>query len=338
MKNTWVKKGLVVSVILLFIGVAIAPSINFNVVKASSDNDLVEVTTQACGITGLQPKTVKLTKQQNQEVKAVFDELKNRLSNAKTREETNRIFNETILSLYHYNLLPRGMSIEQAKQLVTDRGYNQKALKLLQKIFMKFGAGLNTGGINNSFCTVAGSSNNTHFLKPIIRIAGNYQDKIGYLAFLCWSDFLFGRSGVAFIELFIVLLSLPFVHMLNILSGITKFLLSLHINHTGVDISYGNYFYYSYPPPPHPDGWFYPANGWISTNGTNGIQNISGSLWGQNVVGGWQPLWDWNMNYTFRGVIGFKGLIIKSGVDDVNYLGSARYVNVGPDRPDVPWP
>jgi len=46
MKDYWLKKGLVVSVILLFIGVAIAPSINFTVVKASSDNDLVEVTTQ----------------------------------------------------------------------------------------------------------------------------------------------------------------------------------------------------------------------------------------------------------------------------------------------------
>jgi hypothetical protein len=37
MKDYWLKKGLVVSVILLFIGVAVAPSINFNVVKASQD-------------------------------------------------------------------------------------------------------------------------------------------------------------------------------------------------------------------------------------------------------------------------------------------------------------
>lgn len=46
------KKILTIGVILLFIGVAVAPSINFTVVKASDDNDLVEVTTQACGIKG----------------------------------------------------------------------------------------------------------------------------------------------------------------------------------------------------------------------------------------------------------------------------------------------
>jgi len=42
MNDNWVKKGLVVSVIFLFIGVAIAPSINFNVVKVSNDNDLAQ--------------------------------------------------------------------------------------------------------------------------------------------------------------------------------------------------------------------------------------------------------------------------------------------------------
>ena len=42
MKKT--QKGLAIAVIFLFIGVALAPSINFTVVKASNDNDLVEVT------------------------------------------------------------------------------------------------------------------------------------------------------------------------------------------------------------------------------------------------------------------------------------------------------
>jgi len=41
------KRILAVGVILLFIGVTIAPTINFQVVKASTDDDLIEVTTQA---------------------------------------------------------------------------------------------------------------------------------------------------------------------------------------------------------------------------------------------------------------------------------------------------
>ena len=46
------KKTLAVGVIFLFIGVAVAPSINFSVVKAFEDDDFIEVTTQACGIQG----------------------------------------------------------------------------------------------------------------------------------------------------------------------------------------------------------------------------------------------------------------------------------------------
>ena len=41
------KKGLVVSIILLFIGVAVAPCINQSIVKASTDDDLVEVTKES---------------------------------------------------------------------------------------------------------------------------------------------------------------------------------------------------------------------------------------------------------------------------------------------------
>jgi hypothetical protein len=61
-KNPLMIKCLAVGIILLFIGVVLVPSINFNVVKASYDNDLVEVTTQACGIKGFGNTTIKLTR------------------------------------------------------------------------------------------------------------------------------------------------------------------------------------------------------------------------------------------------------------------------------------
>ena len=44
------RKWLVTGIILLFVGVTIAPTINFNIVKASHEDDLVEVTTKDCGI------------------------------------------------------------------------------------------------------------------------------------------------------------------------------------------------------------------------------------------------------------------------------------------------
>ena len=48
-KNNLIKKSLTVAVILLFIGIAFAPSINANINKASLDSKLVEITTKVWG-------------------------------------------------------------------------------------------------------------------------------------------------------------------------------------------------------------------------------------------------------------------------------------------------
>ena len=63
MKESITKKGMTGAIIFLFISIAVVPSIHANVVKASSDIEVIEVTTEACGISGLKPNTVKLTKQ-----------------------------------------------------------------------------------------------------------------------------------------------------------------------------------------------------------------------------------------------------------------------------------
>ncbi|HWR27885.1 MAG TPA: hypothetical protein VN377_05565 [Candidatus Thermoplasmatota archaeon] len=118
MKDTYVKKGLVVSVILLFIGVAVAPFINQSVVKASSDDDLVEITTQACGIQGYGNNTVKLTREQYQDLEAYLVEFRARLNQTSTREDAVPIFKEAVVELDKYGLLPRGMSVETAQRLI----------------------------------------------------------------------------------------------------------------------------------------------------------------------------------------------------------------------------
>ena len=67
-----IKKCLAVGIILLFIGVTIAPTINFQVVKASTDDDLVEVTTQACGIQGYGNTAVKLTREKYYQINSNY--------------------------------------------------------------------------------------------------------------------------------------------------------------------------------------------------------------------------------------------------------------------------
>ncbi len=106
------KRILAIGVILLFIGVAVAPSINQSVVKASTDDDLVEVTTQACGIKGYGNTTVKLTREQTIEIDQLFESINIKMNNATSREESVRIYHDAIIELDKYGLLPQGMTIE----------------------------------------------------------------------------------------------------------------------------------------------------------------------------------------------------------------------------------
>jgi len=311
MKDNWIKKSVVVSVILLFIGVTIAPSINVNVVKASDDNELVEVTIQTCGIKGDNNHTVQLTKRQARDIKTVFDDLKNRMSTAESMEETQRIFNDTLTSMNRYNLLPNGVNIEQAKRLVSSTTHNQKIISFLQKISTKFQSDSHAGKIQNSFCLIAGNTSDTHFAKPVTKLTMRLYDIMDY------------SSG----NHILVVVSTAFWIVWNQLSTISQMILQRQGNHCGVSIFFGNYHHYPYP------NWLYPAHGWISTNGINGKQNISGSFWGQKVTSGWQPQDDWHMNYTWRGCVGFTGLITYFGSDSAYYLGSALHVNIGPNRP-----
>lgn len=113
------KKILVLCVILLFIGVAIAPSINSTAVKVSKDNDLVEMTSQVCGIQGFGNTTVKLTKQQYNDLQQYMVDFQTRLNQTTTRGEAVPLFKEAVVELNKYGLLPNGMSIKQAQRLVT---------------------------------------------------------------------------------------------------------------------------------------------------------------------------------------------------------------------------
>lgn len=156
------KKILAVSVILLFIGVAVAPSINFTVVKASDDNDLVEVTTQACGIKGYGNTTVKLTREQANEIDLLFESINSKLNNVTSREESICIYQNAIIELDKYDLLPQGMTSEQALHLI--KGVNQNTIERLlnnrqQEIFPK---------CVNVFCLLSLTATRSGWVYPIL--------------------------------------------------------------------------------------------------------------------------------------------------------------------------
>ena len=166
MNTNVLRKSLAVAVILLFIGIAVAPSINLSVVKASNDNDLVEVTTQACGIQGYGNTTVKLTRQQYQNLEQYLVDFRARLNQTTTRAEAVPIFKEAVVELNKYGLLPKGMRVEKTQRLVVGRYQN---LQMCSKYFDIINH-LTLNDTENRYCLIAGKATQTGFYGLLYRI------------------------------------------------------------------------------------------------------------------------------------------------------------------------
>ncbi len=298
-----------VGIILLFMGLAVAPSIGHRTAPISDNH--TEFILQTCGPDEQTKQTIALTQQQKRQLQQVFDELKDHLSTTDTLKDTHDLFNDTIDELHRYNLLPRDLSTQQLKRLVTSASSYQKIPSALQELSRTYQRTPTDGEIQNYLCSVAGNCSNTHAAKLAKRIAHR----------------LYVIMDHSSQNALLVKIATAFWVVINQISKITQQLVTQDGTHYGVSLYFGNYHYYPYP------DWLYPANGWISTNGINGVQNITGTFWGQTIAGGWQPQDDWYMNYTWRGCLGFSGVIIYTDVDTAYFLGSAIQVHVGPDRP-----
>jgi hypothetical protein len=173
------EKILALGIILLFIGVAVAPSINLSVVKASNDNDLVEVTTQACGIKGYGDTAVKLTREQYQNLEQYLVDFRARLNQTSIREDAIPIFKDAVVELDKYGLLPKGMSVESAQRLIVDRVINERLMKFVENVYKKNQKNIDYGF--NVYCLIFGEGTNTHFIGiPLIPIKLFSMITLGY--------------------------------------------------------------------------------------------------------------------------------------------------------------
>jgi hypothetical protein len=114
------KKLLVVGIIILFISVSIAPSINANDSIIPVKSKLVDTSIRIYRDRGITPFTLRLTERESKEVDRIFDNLKVGLDSAETGEEIDEIFDNAVESLYKLGMFPR-MTIKEAKQLVNGR-------------------------------------------------------------------------------------------------------------------------------------------------------------------------------------------------------------------------
>jgi len=181
-----IKKLVVFGIIILFIGIAIAPTINYTTVKASVDNDTIEVTSQACGIKGYGNTTVKLTKQQYQNLQNYLVDFRARLNQTTTRGEAVPIFKDAVVELNKYGLLPKGMSVEKTEKLVIGQNQNKNLEKIQEKLIQYHLLSLdNTSNYN---CTIVWEGSPFTFyhpiwilLSPLLWVLGIFGELLGQI-------------------------------------------------------------------------------------------------------------------------------------------------------------
>jgi hypothetical protein len=276
------KKVLVVGIILLFIGLAVIPSINaYDSIKPVKSK-LVDTSIRIHRARGITPFTVRLTERESKEIDIIFDNLKVSLDSAETDEEIDAIYDDAVESLYELGLFPR-MTLKEAKQLV--KGKNDKSQS----------GNLGTCG-GNCDCKIAGETTLT-FMHDLANPIKEYILEFLFRGLLGW----FVGHDVNF----------------------------QYYNGKIGSISFGTYERYYNPS-------FVPSEGWVWTNGMNGVIKWEGEFYGAR---GERQFYGEIYEYlvwVFDGVTNFEGLWIDRWFVPPCYLGYADHVNLRYDRPPNP--
>jgi hypothetical protein len=159
-RNYILWKGLAVGIILLFVGVAVSPSIT----APTPTSKTIQFDVQLCGLN--KNYTVQLTPEQTKEVYRVFDDIKQKMSTVTTRVETKEIFTEAINALWAIGLL-KGISISQAKELILQSKKDTKLIDVM-KVLSNKQQNLSIPG--NYLCSIAGNTSNTYFSTAFIQM------------------------------------------------------------------------------------------------------------------------------------------------------------------------
>jgi hypothetical protein len=305
--------GSICAVILLVLA-SLTNVVGYQTVKASTDNDLIEVTSQACGIQGFGNTTVKLTKQQYQDLQNYLVEFRTRLNQTTTREEAVPLFKDAVVELNKYGLLPKGMSVEQAQNLVTLQYKMKNREDIQQKLSHNRLFRLENN--SNILCLIAGETTTTFFiglLNKFLFASSIFSEVVGVLLS---TTLLLIPFSLFFILLGDILMFLTFCSWLTTTILPATLLSSIVLGADIPDIVFPGQSIY------------FPASGWVDTFGLKGRQNFLNDFYGQYTPG------------LDVGVLGFTGIKIiiptYKFIIYSFYLGSAVKVKIGPNP--APWP
>ena len=288
-----IRKELVIGVILLFIGLAFAPTINANVSKEG----LIEFTTEVGGLNGGK-QTVELTHQQAVAVEALFDSIRERLNTTESREEAEEIFKEVVVELDKYGLLG-GLSVKQAQRMILFNNDIQE--------------NIDSNKQNESTnCLIFGKLTNTVFFGPGMRFVSSLSTFIETLGIFIYEHYkinsyaLFYCWGIC--QVFIVL---------SYTLGIPYYPLRI-----GSSITLGSYHEFGY------ENETIPSNGSICTIGSKGLMNWDGKL-----IGRFKPIditcGVGVLHLIYEGIKGFFGIRLHNkNTENTLFFGYARIVNI----------
>ena len=285
------KKYLAVAVILLFIGLAFAPSINANVSKGA----LVEFTTELCGLDGGK-QTVKLTQQQSEKVEELFDSIRQQLNETESREEAEEIFKDAVVELDKYGLLG-GLNVMQAQQIIIKGQMKLRAKGLVKKSFRNYSGSLESN--ENMLCSIIGETTETYvegrvelFLARMYKVA-LFLGPLWFLVLIIyayvidWSD----KNPISIIN-------------------------RINLGYCDDEHEWPIEYYYS--------------NGWVKTSSENGVKSFNGTMKGDLPFGGTSymsgPI---TLRVYYPAVAGFTGIKINKKITDTTYfIGFALRVKI----------
>ena len=282
------KKTLAFGIVLLFIGVAFAPSLYADVETVSEQQGLVEIPIQICGLGGIKEHTAKLSEVDADRLDTLFVDIHRRLNASESREETISIYKDAVVELDNLGLLG-GYSVEEVQKLVTGEIYRNPLVKK-QTSMLNIDDNKATEIYYNSDCFVSGEFDNSGLIDGITFYISILAPFVLY-------------AIIKLLELFedfnsnqLNLLSNSYSDYKEVLSFKNFFSLFGYVTVGGSVYNDDDY-----------STVYTPSVGWIRTEGTYGLKEWNGSFLGDifEVTQGGIITW-WTTYFGIREFTGFK--------------------------------
>ena len=309
------REGLTVAVILLFIGLAVSPSIYADITpNLDEEDEYVEYSIELCGFSDKKEYSNSIPRDEMEEIKLYFEEMNLCLQNAETDEERLHTYKEILIYLFEQGLIDEE-DYNRILRLVDI--YATIFIKLKDKIQVP---SLSVISILNPFCLTYGFCNemfaSRSFSKFLVYGAVFLFTPIYSIIFN--SLFLYYALALLWFPIYFLLsfiYELGGVFFEGFLREITSFSPSIR-----EDLVFGKQRTYLNLNESigFPEGWMYTYGFWLEQYAEG---NLQGAL--EIAMPGWGA--DPHVYHYYIGAFGFKGLLFRTD-EGVNIIGFSNLV------------